>query len=96
MAAPEAVTVTARTSLALRATHAPVRTYVALLGASEGLPRSFPHVHAHVLPVYARDERARPAHVFSWSSGVVMYDDVEAGEIAAGIRAAFPLATELP
>ena len=77
------------TALALRAACSPVRSYVALLGASEGLPMSFPHVHAHVIPVYARDDRARPANVFSWSSGVVVYEDAEALELAARIRDAF-------
>ena len=83
------------TALALRAAFAPVRSYVALLGASEGLPTSFPHVHTHVLPVYTTDERARPAHVFSWSTGVLVYDDDEALELAARIRGAFAPAEPL-
>lgn len=81
------------TARALRRAFAPVRTYVALLGASEGLPMSFPHVHLHVLPVYESDDRARPAHVFSWSSGVLVYDDQEALATAARLRDAFTRCT---
>jgi diadenosine tetraphosphate (Ap4A) HIT family hydrolase len=69
---------------------APARTFVAVLGASEPLPMSFPHFHIHVLPIFERDERARPAHVFSWSSGVLVYDDDEARALAARLRAAWP------
>jgi histidine triad (HIT) family protein len=75
---------------ALERALAPRRTFVAVLGASEELPMSFPHFHVHVLPVFESDERARPAHVFSWSSGVLVYDDEEARELAARLRAAWP------
>jgi len=68
----------------------PVRTFVAVLGASRGLPMSFPHFHVHVLPVYETGEGARPAHVFSWSIGVLVYEDAEARELAAKLRAAWP------
>jgi diadenosine tetraphosphate (Ap4A) HIT family hydrolase len=69
---------------------APARTFVAVLGASEQLPMSFPHFHIHVLPVFETDERARPAHVFSWSSGVLVYEDDEARALAERLRAAWP------
>jgi len=75
---------------ALERTLAPARTFVAVLGASAQLPMSFPHFHVHVLPVYDTDERARPAHVFSWSAGVLVYEDDEARELAARLRAAWP------
>jgi diadenosine tetraphosphate (Ap4A) HIT family hydrolase len=75
---------------ALERTLAPARTFVAVLGASAQLPMSFPHFHVHVLPVYDTDERARPAHVFSWSAGVLVYDDDEARELATRLRAAWP------
>jgi diadenosine tetraphosphate (Ap4A) HIT family hydrolase len=75
---------------AIERTLAPARTFVAVLGASEQLPMSFPHFHIHVLPVFERDERARPAHVFSWSSGVLVYDDAEARELSARLRASWP------
>lgn len=68
----------------------PVRTFVAVLGASAQLPMSFPHFHIHVLPVYETGEGARPAHVFSWSAGVLVYDDAEARELAARLRSAWP------
>lgn len=75
---------------ALRRTLEPVRIFVAVLGASAQLPMSFPHFHIHVLPVYDTDERARPANVFSWSSGVLVYDDDEARALSARLRAAWP------
>jgi diadenosine tetraphosphate (Ap4A) HIT family hydrolase len=68
----------------------PERVFVAVLGASSQLPMSFPHFHVHVLPVYETGEGARPAHVFSWSAGVLVYDDDEARELAARLRAAWP------
>ncbi len=77
-------------SAAIERVLAPARTFVAVLGASEQLPMSFPHFHIHVLPVFERDERARPAHVFSWSSGVLVYEDDEARALAARLRAAWP------
>ena len=67
----------------------PARVFIAVLGASAALPMSFPHFHIHVLPVYDTDERARPAHVFSWSAGVLVYEDAEAAELAARLRAAW-------
>jgi diadenosine tetraphosphate (Ap4A) HIT family hydrolase len=79
-----------QTCTALERTLAPARTFVAVLGASAQLPMSFPHFHVHVLPVYDTDERARPAHVFSWSQGVLVYDDEEARELSARLRAAWP------
>jgi diadenosine tetraphosphate (Ap4A) HIT family hydrolase len=70
----------------------PARTFVAVLGASAELPMSFPHFHVHVLPLYETGEGARPAHVFSWSIGVLVYEDAEARELAAKLRAAWPSA----
>jgi diadenosine tetraphosphate (Ap4A) HIT family hydrolase len=67
----------------------PARVYLASLGASQPLPMSFPHHHVHVVPVYETDERARPAHVFSWSAGVVRYEDGEADELRARLRGAW-------
>jgi diadenosine tetraphosphate (Ap4A) HIT family hydrolase len=75
---------------ALRRTLEPARIFVAVLGASAQLPMSFPHFHIHVLPVYDTDERARPANVFSWSSGVLVYEDDEARALSARLRAAWP------
>lgn len=67
----------------------PQRVYVATLGASQQLPMSFPHHHTHVVPVYESDERARPAHVFSWSSGVVCYEEEQARQLSARLRGAW-------
>jgi diadenosine tetraphosphate (Ap4A) HIT family hydrolase len=68
---------------------APARIFIAVLGASAALPMSFPHFHIHVLPVYDTDERARPAHVLSWSAGVLVYEDAEAAALAQRLRGAW-------
>ena len=47
------------------------------------LPTSYAHAHVHVVPVDEVDERARPAAVFSWSSGVVVYEPGEGEALAA-------------
>ena len=78
------------TTVALERALSPARTFVAVLGASARLPMSFPHFHVHVLPVYETGEGARPAHVFSWSAGVLVYEDEEARELAARLRASWP------
>ena len=75
-------------SRALQAELSPARVYVASLGAIRPLPMSFPHHHTHVVPVYETDERARPANVFSWSSGVVRYGQAEAEQLCARLRGA--------
>lgn len=67
----------------------PERVYVAALGASRTLPMSFPHHHVHVIPVYETGEKARPAHVFSWSSGVERYAQEEATTLSAQLRGAW-------
>lgn len=69
---------------------APVRVFIAALGSQVPLPMTFPHFHLHVLPVYDTDERARPAHVFSWTSGIVIYDDAEAHALTAKLRTFWP------
>jgi histidine triad (HIT) family protein len=64
----------------------PVRVYTAALGSAAPLPMSFPHFHVHVVPIYTTDEEARPARVFSWSSGVVRYEPGEAEQLAHDLR----------
>jgi histidine triad (HIT) family protein len=59
----------------------PVQVYSATFGATTQVPMSFAHYHAHVIPIYERDERARPARVLSWSEGVVVYTDGEASSL---------------
>lgn len=72
---------------------APLRTFVAVLGASDPVPMSFPHFHIHVLPVYEAGEAARPANVLSWTtSGVLVYEDSEARALVARLREAWPAA----
>jgi len=69
---------------------APKRVYVASLGTSTALPGSYPHLHIHVVPIPEDDERARPAAVFSWSAGIVLYDDAEAAALVDSLRRAWP------
>lgn len=64
----------------------PARVYTAVLGSSTPLPMSYPHLHVHVVPVDETDERARPARVFTWSEGVVVYDAADAARLAAELR----------
>ncbi|HEY5960694.1 MAG TPA: HIT domain-containing protein [Polyangiaceae bacterium] len=71
----------------------PVQVYACTFGATASIPMSFAHHHVHVIPVFERDERARPARVLSWSEGVVVYDDVEAESLRRTILAAW---TESP
>ncbi len=75
---------------ALRRAFQPARIFSAILGASAELPMSFPHFHIHALPVYDRDERARPANVFSWTSGVLVYDEADVRQVSDELRAAWP------
>jgi diadenosine tetraphosphate (Ap4A) HIT family hydrolase len=64
---------------ALERHYRPVRTYTAVLGSPVPLPMSYAHLHVHVVPV-------TDARVFSWSEGVVVYDDGEAAQLAAELR----------
>ncbi len=66
----------------------PPRIFVAELGSAEPLATgtSFPHVHIHVVPIHQRGEEARPAQVFSWTSGIVAYRPEEAASLVAALR----------
>jgi diadenosine tetraphosphate (Ap4A) HIT family hydrolase len=68
----------------------PQRFYLAALGAPQAVPMSFPHFHLHVIPLFEADDSARPARVFSWTDGVVVYEDHEAVELADKLRRAWP------
>jgi diadenosine tetraphosphate (Ap4A) HIT family hydrolase len=74
---------------ALEGALAPTRIFVASLGAPQAVPMSFPHFHLHVIPLFESDERARPARVFSWTDGVVLYEDDAAERLVRKIRAHF-------
>ncbi len=65
---------------------APLRVWVAALGAPEAVAQSFPHCHVHVIPLHEGGDAARPARVLSSSSGVVMYDDDEARALVQRLR----------
>ncbi len=71
---------------ALDALLAPRRIFVAALGASTPLSKTFPHLHLHVVPVYEEGEAGRPANVFSWSHGVWVYEKGEAAALASELR----------
>jgi diadenosine tetraphosphate (Ap4A) HIT family hydrolase len=75
---------------ALRRAFQPPRVFSAVLGTSSELPMSFPHFHIHALPVYETDERARPAYVFSWTAGVLVYEEDDVRRLSDQIRAAWP------
>lgn len=77
-------------SAALDQVLSPVRVWLAALGAPDAVPMSFPHYHVHVLPIHERGESSRPARVFSWSEGVVTYDEAEALLLTRELRAALP------
>lgn len=76
--------------LALDRALAPLQVYVGIFGATTPLPMSFAHFHAHVIPIYENDERARPARVLSWSEGVVTYDEEEATALRTRLLACWP------
>ncbi|MFT3840542.1 MAG: HIT family protein [Myxococcaceae bacterium] len=77
-------------SRALEAVLKPKRIYVAALGASKALEKSWPHLHLHVVPLDDDGESARPARVFSWSEALYGYEDGEAEALAEQLRAAWP------
>jgi diadenosine tetraphosphate (Ap4A) HIT family hydrolase len=68
----------------------PRRFFLAALGAPQAVPMSFPHFHLHVIPLFEADDSTRPARVFSWTDGVVVYEDHEAEELANKLRRAWP------
>ncbi len=77
-------------SRALTTVLAPVRVYVAALGATRRIATSFPHHHVHVIPLMDGGENDRPASVLTWAHGIHVY---EAGELVTWserLRAAWP------
>lgn len=75
---------------ALQRALSPTRVFVAALGAPKAVPMSFPHFHVHLIPLFEEDERTRPARVFSWTDGVVTYDEEQAQKLAERICSAWP------
>lgn len=67
----------------------PIRVYVAALGVSTPQPMSFPHHHVHLIPLYDGGEADRPAEVFTWANGVMVYEPGEAASLARSIKAAW-------
>jgi diadenosine tetraphosphate (Ap4A) HIT family hydrolase len=61
----------------------PRRVYVAALGSSSPLAKSFPHLHLHVVPLYDDSEASKPANIFSWAHGVWVYERGEGQRLAA-------------
>jgi diadenosine tetraphosphate (Ap4A) HIT family hydrolase len=68
----------------------PLRIFNAVLGSGAAIATSYAHLHIHVVPLHESGDRARPARVFSWSEGVVVYEEEEAVALAAELRAAWP------
>ena len=77
-------------TLALEAVLEPARVFVAALGSSEPIATSYPHYHIHVVPIAQHDDDARPARVFSWSAGIVQYDEDERRKLIDKLRQAVP------
>lgn len=75
-------------TLALEAAFNPARVFVAALGSSEPIATSYPHYHLHVVPIARHDDDARPARVFSWSAGIVQYDEDESRELIGKLKQA--------
>ena len=75
---------------ALQARYQPARIYTGVFGSATPRPMSYPHLHVHVVPVMDSSEGARSTRVFSWSDGVVLYDDDEAARLSAELRALWP------
>ena len=76
-------------SCAIQQVLGPLRIFVASLGTTSKLPNSFAHHHVHVIPIEPGTEQ-RPAQVLSWESGVYLYEQGEAAELAAALRACWP------
>jgi diadenosine tetraphosphate (Ap4A) HIT family hydrolase len=77
-------------SRALTAVLAPVRVYVAALGATRRIATSFPHHHVHVIPLTDGGEADRPANVLTWSHGIHVYEPDELAAWSDRLRAAWP------
>ena len=69
---------------------APCRVYVASLGSPSQIAKSYPHLHLHVVPIFEDGESARPARIFSWTQGVLIYEPHEARALAAELAANWP------
>ena len=75
---------------ALEATFAPRRIYVAALGAADAIATSFPHFHVHVVPLADGGDVDRPANVFTWGTGVYVFESAdEERALRDRLRAAF-------
>lgn len=75
-------------TLALETACDPARVFVAALGSSEPIATSYPHYHIHVVPIARHDDDARPARVFSWSAGIVQYEEDERCELIDTLKRA--------
>ncbi len=78
----------------LQKVFAPRRIYTATLGspsspALDPPAMSFPHLHVHVIPIHDDGDSARPAAIFSWTTGVWLYDEGEAEALARDLRSAW-------
>lgn len=70
----------------------PRRCYVASTGSSAGeLTQTSRHLHLHVIPLYAADDK--PSDIFSWSEGVYVGEPEEWEVLRDAYRAAWPVVT---
>lgn len=51
------------------------RVHVAFLGSASPLDVSFPHLHAHVVPLYDGGPSDKPSAVLTWERGVTCLSD---------------------
>jgi diadenosine tetraphosphate (Ap4A) HIT family hydrolase len=79
-----------RAARALERELRPLRCYVASTGSAAGeLTQSSVHLHLHVIPLYAADDR--PADIFSWADGVYVATEAEWRALSQQLRAAWSL-----
>jgi diadenosine tetraphosphate (Ap4A) HIT family hydrolase len=72
----------------LERTLAPLRCYVASLGAPRpDLLMSSPHAHLHVVPLHAAEDK--PSTVLRWDTGVLVAEEAEWAELHRELAAAW-------
>jgi diadenosine tetraphosphate (Ap4A) HIT family hydrolase len=84
---------TSANMLALKAAQAaekalqPVRCYIASLGAAVEHPMTFPHLHLHMVPVYATTDT--PSSIFTTKDGVLTAEAAEWEDLHRKLRNAW-------
>jgi diadenosine tetraphosphate (Ap4A) HIT family hydrolase len=78
-----------RGARALERTLAAKRVYIASFGAVTPLATSCVHPHVHLVPLHDGGLVDRPASVFSWSEGILVYEPGEDEALVARLRASW-------